>query len=275
MTDRSDKLMIPILMYHEIIDDNRQDDELLQRMKKSYFVKRSDFERQMGLISKINYETITLYDFIEYLDNPSEKILPPKSIIITFDDGYFGNFKYALPILKKFNLTATFFITVNYIGKEFMLGWRELMQLKEAGMSIQSHTMNHPLLGQLNDTSIKQELQDSKTTLENNLHTTVDFVSLPHGSIAKNYKQIAIALGYKGGCCSEVGLNNKKSDIYFLRRIHIPTGINLKNFESIIRSNGLFWKFIVLQKLAKEIVRMCLGEKLYKRIYDLIFNIKS
>lgn len=59
--------------------------------------------------------------------NNGEIELPSKPILITFDDGYYSNYEYIYPILKKYNAKASIFVVTDRIGKEIngikYLGW--------------------------------------------------------------------------------------------------------------------------------------------------------
>ena len=267
------KTEVPILTYHEIIDDDFRGRELLRKMKKGYFVKKSVFDEQMQYLKNEGLSCITLREFAEFLKNPIETILPERCFAITFDDGYLGNHKYALPILKKYDFTATFFVTVNFIGTPFMMGWNELMHLKEGGMSIQSHTLSHPFLKQMNDYEVRRELQESKKILEDKLKIQVDFFSLPHGSYGNNYKRIAIESSFLGGCSSKEGLNDKSTDIYLLKRINTSGDYRLLDFIRIINRDKSFIGFLTFREGLKNLVKNLLGEKLYDNLYNLIFNL--
>jgi peptidoglycan/xylan/chitin deacetylase (PgdA/CDA1 family) len=70
------------------------------------------FHWQMALLSKC-FNVMPLYDALRALD---EGRLPPRTICVTFDDGYRSVHDLALPILRKFNLPATVFVTTSYIG---------------------------------------------------------------------------------------------------------------------------------------------------------------
>ena len=91
-------------------------------------------------------------------------ILPPKSISLTFDDGYLDNWVYLFPLLKKYNIKATIFVNPefvderNIIRKQFdqeltieeqdnalgFLSWQEMIEMEKSGLvDIQSHSMSH------------------------------------------------------------------------------------------------------------------------------------
>ncbi len=266
---------IPILMYHEILDDNESDPALLSLMQSSYFVKKSVFEKQMGFLYDEGFKVISLYELIDCFNQKSGRRLPDKSLVITFDDGYMGNYKYAFPILKKLKFTATIFCTVKLIGNPYMMGWEELKFLSKNGISIQSHTVSHPFLKQLRDAEVINELKESKFILEDNLGSKVDFISLPHGSYGKNYNQIAVDLGYLGGCSSNAGLNNNVSDKFLLRRIHISGNYKLAKFTRIVNKETLIILSIRAEKSIKLFVKKTLGEKFYLKFYNLFFRLKS
>ena len=268
-------IKIPIFMYHEILDDNEKDPKVLSLMQSSYFVKKSVFEKQMGFLHEQGFKPISLYEVTDYLDKKDGFRMADKCLVITFDDGYMGNYKYAFPILKKFGFTATVFCTVKLIGEPYMMGWEELKFLSQNGISIQSHTLSHPFLGQLNDEQVNIELKSSKNILESKLGARVDYISLPHGSNGKNYKQIASSLGFLGGCSSIAGLNDISVDRFFLRRILISGSYSLNKFKSIVlgrRSSILSIKF---DKFMKTLGKKIMGEKVYYRIYNIIFRLKK
>ena len=263
---------IPILMYHEIIDDSYSE-ALLRKMQRSYFVKNSIFKQQMDFLSRNKFETISLYNLVAYLNDPFNNSLPDKCVIITFDDGYGGNYKYAFPVLEDHNFTASFFITVNSVGNEFMMDWGELKNMSDEGMSIQSHTLTHPFLRQLKDEEVKKELAESKSLLEERLGIKVDFISLPHGSYGNSYKNIARELGYLGGCSSESGVNRIGVDVYFLRRINISGDCGLSDFEQIVQNDTILIHYLTFKKRCKILIKNLIGERLYLKLYNIIFGL--
>lgn len=74
-------------------------------------------------------------------------------MIITADDGYLSNYETAFPILKKYNIPATYFITTQYIGTTTMyphFTWENAKEMEESGLiDIQSHTHSHLLMSKL------------------------------------------------------------------------------------------------------------------------------
>jgi len=262
-------------MYHEIIDEGADNRDLFRIMQKSYFVGREVFEDQLRYLKSEGFSTISLDTMIRHIRNPAAEPLPAKSVILTFDDGYYGNYAYALPLLQKYGLSAVFFVTIKLIGTPLMLGWEHLKEMAAAGMSIQSHTMTHPFLRQLTATDAARELIDSKLIIEKKLGTQVLYLSLPNGSYGKSYKAIAGRAGYAGGCCSKIGYNTSSTDRYLLRRIHVSGSYRREEFRKIMTATGCFVPFLALKKDIKSMVRAGLGEQLYARIYRTLFGIKK
>ena len=79
-----------------------------------------NFAKQIEYLSK-RYSIISFDYFIHTYQDESK--LPRNPLIITFDDGYKDNYKYAYPILRKFNVPATVFLTTGYIGNNDAFWW--------------------------------------------------------------------------------------------------------------------------------------------------------
>ena len=190
-------LKVPIFMYHEVTKPKKIP-ALSEKIQYSFILNTNQFESPIRLLHDLGYESWSLYELISWLSGRQVKV-PSKPVILTFDDGFEGNYQFALPILQKYGFKATFFVIVNKIGKPTMMTWDQLSELKDAGMSVQSHTMTHPLLSLLGSDEVSKELRNSKQVLEDRLSCSVDFVSLPYGSYNKDYKKLAINAGYIGG----------------------------------------------------------------------------
>ncbi|MBW1678997.1 MAG: polysaccharide deacetylase family protein [Deltaproteobacteria bacterium] len=111
-----------ILMYHRV-DEPTAD----------YFnlcVPPSNFEKQMRYLKK-NYRVISLKTLAQYIR--SKKSLPDDCVVITFDDGYRDNHTNAYPILKKYGLPATIFLTIGYINNNELPWWDRLARIVEEG----------------------------------------------------------------------------------------------------------------------------------------------
>jgi peptidoglycan/xylan/chitin deacetylase (PgdA/CDA1 family) len=109
------KSQIAILMYHRVspAGDNWSIN----------CISPESFERHLVYFSR-NYNILSLEELVHNIKN--EHSLPRKGVVITFDDGYRDNYVYAYPILKKYNVPATIFLTTGHIGTGNLFWWDKI-----------------------------------------------------------------------------------------------------------------------------------------------------
>lgn len=114
-----------ILMYHRVLPSKGEDAHsktwLRYRSLPGIVVSPEMFESQLVFL-KNSYRIMSLEDLATRI--ASGEAFPPKSAVITFDDGWRDNYDYAFPILRRLDIPATIFLTVDYIGTE-KLFWPE------------------------------------------------------------------------------------------------------------------------------------------------------
>jgi peptidoglycan/xylan/chitin deacetylase (PgdA/CDA1 family) len=100
------KSQVAILIYHQVCPyrDSWSPAPLSPR----------EFQKQIEYFCR-NYELLSLNQLVAYIYQ--KKTLPEKAMVITFDDGYKDNYLYAYPVLKKYRIPATIFLSTGYIGK--------------------------------------------------------------------------------------------------------------------------------------------------------------
>ncbi len=97
------ELLLPILMYHGVTEDpNRVG---------TFVISAKMLENDLRFLQKQGYESVTVDEVIRYVKDGEP--LPPKPIVLTFDDGYYNNYCYAFPLLQKYNMKAV----ISPIGK--------------------------------------------------------------------------------------------------------------------------------------------------------------
>lgn len=261
---------IPILMYHEVTSPDRIA-ELSRKIQRSYITPEQDFEAQIRALRRGGFETISLSALIAGFEGRA--VLPPNPIVITFDDGYEGNFTHARPILREYGASATFFVVSNKIGDTAMMSWSQLRVMAEDGFEIQSHTANHPLLSTLDADATLAELRDSKAAIEANIHRHVNFMSLPNGDSNPFLRERALACDYAAACGSMFGFNDRNTDRFALRRIAVKAGMNLLSFERIVTQEPAAMRRLRWQATMKATVARALGKKNYDRIYNLVYRV--
>lgn len=222
-------LHVPILMYHHIVKRLKHD---------PYSVSPDVFDQQMNWLKQNDYQVITYADFYQAM--LKHKVLPKKSVVITFDDGDVDQYSAAWPILKKYHYSALFYITTNFIGHRQWMNWDMLKELSAAGnMEIGAHTMSHPNLSKLSSEKQWRELVVSKNILEKNLKTKINFFAYPGGA----HNTSTIALLKKAGYLSAVTTRHDvfhlpNENLYLVSRIHIDDDLaSFAQFVEGVRVN--------------------------------------
>lgn len=90
------KVYLPVIMYHSLLKD--------KNLQNNYTISPGLFEDDLKHITQNGYTTVTVNDLINFVY--SDKALPDKCIMLTFDDGYYNNYYYAYPLLKEYNCKA-------------------------------------------------------------------------------------------------------------------------------------------------------------------------
>lgn len=213
-TVNPEKFYAPILAYHHIA---------LKRPQNSYFVSPKIFDKQMRWLVDNGYHVISFDKF--YTAASDEGTLPEKPVVLTFDDGNVDNYTNALPILIKYDLTATFFIKINGVAKGGAgMTWEKLRQMSSAGMTIGSHSINHNNMAQMGDEELRSELVESKRILEKNLGIKVKYFAYPGGAYSKKTIAAVRDAGYLAAVTTKHKVNQEitsDDSLYTLPRVHI------------------------------------------------------
>jgi peptidoglycan/xylan/chitin deacetylase (PgdA/CDA1 family) len=263
---------VPVLMYHEVAKPEEL--QALGRITQSNYVLTIDeFEAQMNILRDEGCTPINLDQLVAWQSGGGT--LPAKPVVITFDDGFVGNERHALPILLKHRFVATFFIVTERVGSPHMMSWDQLRKLAASGMAVESHTANHPLFSSIDATQTRKELVDSKRSIEAHLGNKVRHLSLPFGDSNAFVTQTARQLGYASACTSLLGLNGAKTNPYELRRFAMTNTLEPGTFRAIAVGDthklaGMVRKAEIKRRLAR-----MLGKKNYDRLVNLWYGVKG
>jgi peptidoglycan/xylan/chitin deacetylase (PgdA/CDA1 family) len=185
---------VPILMYHYVRIADAKADPLGFRLS----VRPDRFAEQMDWIAENGYQPMTMSALATCLRDTGR--CPAHPMAITFDDGYDNHVTEALPILRRHGFPATFYIITGMIGKAGYATWDQLRELRDSGMEIGAHTINHAALTALPSTEARTEIVGSKATLESRLGITITSFSYPSGE----YNEVVAALVREAGYTNAV-----------------------------------------------------------------------
>ncbi len=209
---------VRILLYHKIAD--RPEDALCIGVE--------DFDRQMAYLAQ-HWRLVSLDEMMVAFR--SGRQLPPRSVVVTFDDGYADNYTHAFPILRKYRVPATIFVVHDYIdttrhypwddeSEDHALTWAQIFDMQCHGISFGCHTLSHPLLNDIQIEEAFQEIHESKARLERRIGA-MRYFAYPRGErrdFSAPIKSIVAKEGFLAACSTIPGTNMPNSDWYELRR---------------------------------------------------------
>ena len=267
------KIKVPILAYHHVLPANAKVDENI--LNSPFTISDSEFYKQMLFLSQSGYKPISLNQLLRTTnEKPQNKFDHDKLIVITFDDGWIDNFEYAFPILKSFNVPATFFVITSYIDSAGCMSREQLLEIQQSGMQIESHAHTHTPLELLSNAEMQWEVTHSKKLLEKNLESQVKFISFPHGSYNKTVLQAAKNSDYLGCGTSNFGYAVTSSQMYKLPRILIRKNHDISQFAKLTAGSTLtFLKGNIIQK-SKGLIKNMVGIERYQNLYNIRNRIK-
>lgn len=205
--ERPSNINVKVLMFHHICD------EVIIGMPDSCVCKIDTFSEIITSYLDNGWQFLTPYDLI-LLKNK-------KGVIVTFDDITDDVYLNAFPILLKYNIPFTIFVTTDYIDSIPYITSAHLMEMANSPLcTIGSHTISHKNLRKTLD--FKEEIASSKHLLEKMLGKPVDFFAYPYGkhsSVSKKLERYAEQVGYKAAFGT---INASINDISVHRKYYYP-----------------------------------------------------
>ena len=211
---------LPILMYHSV--HNMAESEAANA---NLIVDPETFESQLKALKKAGYYTLTpeeAYRILAKNEVPKGK----KYVWLTFDDGVEDFYTIVYPLLKKYKMTATNNIITDFTQKEKenVLTFDQIKEMKKAGLTFESHTVNHPDLANSSLETQKNELVASKRLLDKVLDQNTSVIVYPSGRYSQVTIDQAKKADYKLGLTTKNGLASSADGLYALKRVRIlPT----------------------------------------------------
>ena len=216
---------VPVLMYHYV----RVNPDPKDVLGASLSVTPAVFEQQVKYLADNGYTSITLDDLFLAI---SEGVpLPPKPVALTFDDGYRDFYTDAFPVMRKYGVKATSFVTINFVGLGPYMTWPMIDELRASGLvSFGSHAMNHSDFTALAPQRVLWELLESKQQLESRLGVPITTFAYPGGKINSASEALVKQTGYRMGFTTRYGNVHTLGETYRLPRVRIDGRENMATF---------------------------------------------
>jgi peptidoglycan/xylan/chitin deacetylase (PgdA/CDA1 family) len=225
---------VPILVYHNFNPT----------VPGSMSITPERFASQLKWLKDNGYTVIPLKDLVSSLEGKNIS-LPPKSVVITADDGWESVYVYMLPLVRQYHIPVTLFIYPETISHGVhAMTWNQLEELQKTGLfDIQGHTYWHPNFKQekrhLSATAYQKlvhvQLYNSKDILEKKLGTPITLLAWPFGIYDNYLEQEAAKAGYVMAFSID-GRPTKSSEKPMSQpRYMIVEGQSMKTFAAIVR----------------------------------------
>lgn len=181
---------VPILTYHRVHSYATEHTRSIPRLT----VEPRVFSEEMAALVRSGHHTISQRQL--YAAMFAGGRLPPRPVMITADDGYEDDATQMLPVLRRLNLEATFYIVSGRIGQPGFVNAEELRRLERAGMDIGAHTRTHADLTQLPPRRAREEIAGSARDLRHIVGAPVPWFAYPFGAVNPEVVRMVEAAGF-------------------------------------------------------------------------------
>jgi len=199
---------VPILEYHVL---GRPQTEVAYP---ELYVPRASFSKQMDWLDQQGFEAVTLEQVEEAWYHGGT--LPPKPMVISFDDGYRPQYTFAMPELRKHGWAGV--LNLKAEGSDLYVSNVEAML--EAGWELAAHTIHHSDLTTLEGEALEEEVAGSREILQREYGVPVKNFCYPAGRFDSTVIAAVEAAGYVGATTEIPGLATKDHP-YELARIEV------------------------------------------------------
>jgi peptidoglycan/xylan/chitin deacetylase (PgdA/CDA1 family) len=207
-----------ILMYHSISDRGG-----------ATAIAPSDFAMQMECLAASGLPVLTLDDVLAARSGGAT--LPPRSVVITFDDGFEDFARTAWPVMQRHGFRPIVYLPTGFVGRaegwrgiadppRALMGWGTIRTLAGEGVIFGGHTVSHPDLTSLTDEALTAELTVSLREIEDRLGVGVPHFAAPYGRTDARVRA-AIARDYRTNVGTRLFTATAADDVFDLPRLEM------------------------------------------------------
>lgn len=207
-------LAVPVIVYHHVKWLKRSDNAT----ERGLTILPSQFAAQLLYLRRNNYHTVSALQVVEALRG--RRTLPPRPVVLTFDDGYRDVYAGVFRRLQALHMTATFFLPPGLLGGARYLTWDQVKTMARAGMDIEAHSMTHPDLTRVPPRQQRVEVRRSRAVLQSRLHRPVRIFAYPYGSTNAAVQRLVQRSGYLGAFTTRVSWTESSASLFTLPRVY-------------------------------------------------------
>jgi peptidoglycan/xylan/chitin deacetylase (PgdA/CDA1 family) len=229
-------LAFPVVVMYHRIDVWAPRDSISQRLT----ISPAQFTDELRSIQRLGLHTIGIAELAREL---SAHRSPVRAVLLTFDDGYSDQFRYAFPILQRFGDRATFFVNVGTIGTPNHLTWREVEAMSRAGMSIECHGIDHVDLASLGVAAQSYQIGRCVRALSGRLGGAVLAYAYPSGKFDAQTVALERQVGLLFGFTTDPRFQMDAQSPYEITRIRIMSGMSDPHFAALLQRTPAYVNF--------------------------------
>lgn len=253
-----DAVRVPVLLYHNFTWEEHVP------AASRYLTPRTVFAREMAYLAENGYTVIPLRQLIAHMETGAP--LPPRPVVLTFDDGYESNATLAYPILKHHQFPATIFLVASQDqsrapAEPSMLSWTQMRQMEESGLiEIQAHTYDlhqlvatesaasplrpavlapawMPAAGRLETeaeyrSKLRTDFRQARETIERELGHSPDILAWPYGAYSTTALELGREAGFRSFVTLRSGMNQAGDSPLIIRRINVEGDLPVAEFAA-------------------------------------------
>ena len=241
---------VPILMYHSVA---RSPNDATRALS----VAPEAFAEQMAMIGALGLTPVSTAELAAAWRSGGP--LPARPVLITFDDGYEGVHRHALPVLAKHGFAATLFVSTGWLkgaydtggGLDTMLDWDQVRALAGAGTEIGGHSHTHPQLDQIDNDALWYELLRCKQIIADELGAQPVSFAYPYGYSSRRVRRTVRAAGFAQSLAVGNDLARRGQGPYALRRVTVRRNTGAEEFERLVEGRSIARTFARDRALTK------------------------
>lgn len=222
------RVRCPILMYHYVSPLPADAD----KYRLDLTVLPENFQAHCEYLAENNYRTVTMEQLYGALIR-GEK-LPPRRVVMTFDDGYADAYTEAFPVLRQFGMTGTFFVVRDFMGQAGYMTWAQAGEMLAAGMEIENHSVSHIDLRGLDRDSMVYQIGAAADEIQNQLGRRPRFFCYPGGRYDPLAVQVVQETGHLMAVTTADGLVHTSSDALRMARARVRGSTGVQGLEWLI-----------------------------------------